>query len=104
MAAPSAPSTSTMDSSHEDQEMDLERQKTTSPVKLSKLAMVFDQSAINAEVSHYPYRGSGTPEDPYIVEWIPNDPRNPTIWPEWYKWFIAFTVAFSTLAVAFVSA
>lgn len=26
----------------------------------------------------YPtYRGRGTVEDPFIVEWLPNDPENP---------------------------
>ena len=91
------------DVGHESENVDLERQKTSSPIKLSKLAMVYDQSAINVEVSHYPYRGKGTPEDPYIVEWIPNDPRNPMTWPSWYKWFIALTNALSTLSIAFVS-
>ena len=86
-----------------DQDVDLERQKTTSPMHLSKLRMVYDQSAINVEVSHYPYKGSGTEQDPYQVEWIPNDPRNPMIWPNWYKWFVALTNAVSCLSIAFVS-
>lgn len=84
-------------------ELDLERQKTTSPEKLSKLQMVFDQSAINVTVSHHPYKGAGTQEDPYVVEWIPDDPRNPMTWPDWYKWFVCLTNAVSTLAIAFVS-
>ena len=87
----------------EEPAVDLERQTTTSPVKLSKLSMVFDQSAINVAVSHYAYKGSGTEHDPYLVEWIPDDPRNPMIWPSWYKWFIALMNAFSTLSIAFVS-
>lgn len=23
------------------------------------------------------YHGSGTPDDPFVVEWLPNDPENP---------------------------
>jgi hypothetical protein len=52
---------------------------------------------------NHPYRGSGTIEDPYVVEWIPNDRRNPMDWPQWKKWVITMTMAFATLAVSLVS-
>lgn len=33
------------------------------------------------------YPGSGTNEDPYIVDWLPNDKEDPQQWPGTYKWF-----------------
>ena len=39
--------------------------------------MVFDQAAVTEEVINFPYPGTGTAEDPHIVSWIPNDPRDP---------------------------
>lgn len=54
-------------------------------------------------VLNHNYNGSGTEEDPYRVEFIPNDPRYPMRFPLWKKWLITVLVAFATLAVAFVS-
>jgi multidrug resistance protein len=65
--------------------------------------LVKSQSLITDAVLNHKYRGNGTKDDPYLVEFIPNDPRNPMNWPDWKKWFITMSVAFATLAVAFVS-
>lgn len=37
------------------------------------------------------------------MDWIPNDPGNPMLFPQTKKWFITALVAIATLAVAFVS-
>lgn len=76
------------------------------PVAITKIPywrMVFDQAGVTPEVANYPYTGSGTEEDPYLVSWIPNDPRNPMLFSEVKKWFITLTVAMATLAVALLS-
>lgn len=65
--------------------------------------LVVDQAGITSEVANYAYPGSGTAEDPYLVSWIPNDPRNPMEFSNATKWFITMVVAFVTLAVALVS-
>lgn len=49
------------------------------------------------------YPGSGTPEDPYIVDWIDNDPEDPQRWSGGWKWFTIAVVSFTTLAVALAS-
>lgn len=67
------------------------------------IKLVFDQTLVTDAVLTHPYRGSGTTEDPYIVEFIPNDPRNPMLFATWKKWAITMLVAIATLAVAFVS-
>ncbi|KAF2157659.1 MFS general substrate transporter [Myriangium duriaei CBS 260.36] len=81
-------------------ERDVESQQRT---KISHWTMVADQGVITPEVRDYPYKGSGTAEDPYLVEWIPNDPRNPQLFSPLKKWTITALVAIATLAVAFVS-
>lgn len=49
------------------------------------------------------WRGQGTEECPYIVEWLPDDPENPMTWSDPYKWFLVGLVGFATLAVSFDS-
>jgi hypothetical protein len=49
------------------------------------------------------YTGSGTEEDPYIVDWLRNDLEDPQQWPYWYRWLTIAIVSFTTLAVALSS-
>jgi len=65
--------------------------------------LVFDQAHVTSEVLEWKYKGSGTEEDPYVVEYIENDPRNPMLFSQTKKWLITMLVAVATLAVAFVS-
>lgn len=65
--------------------------------------LVWSQTLVTDAVLNHHYKGSGTEEDPYLVEFIPNDPRNPMEFSQVKKWFIVMTVAIATLAVAFVS-
>ena len=39
-----------------------------------------------------PYPGSGTPQDPFIVGWVPDDPENPYNWSKTRRWFITAQV------------
>ena len=50
--------------------------------------IVYDQALVTPEVMRWEYEGSGTEDDPYIVDWIENDPRNPMLFPVWKKWAI----------------
>ncbi|ORY28609.1 multiple drug resistance protein [Naematelia encephala] len=49
------------------------------------------------------YPGAGTDSDPYIVDWIANDPEDPQRWPTVYKWSNIAIVSMATLAVALSS-
>ncbi|MCJ1360589.1 MAG: MFS siderochrome iron transporter 1 [Icmadophila ericetorum] len=71
--------------------------------KPSHFHIVASHSLITPAVLAHKYEGSGTEDDPYIVEFIPNDPRNPMGFGQVKKWSITLLVAFATLAVAFVS-
>jgi MFS family permease len=55
------------------------------------------------EVINYSYPGSGTNHDPYLVDWIPGDPRNPYNLPTGTKWGITMIMAFGALAVSLSS-
>lgn len=65
--------------------------------------MITDQGVVTREIINHDYEGAGTEEDPYVVEWIDNDPRNPMTWPKLKKWIMAVAVANSVLVVSFCS-
>ncbi|GES59292.1 MFS multidrug transporter [Aspergillus terreus] len=71
--------------------------------KIPYWRLVSDQAVLTQEIIDYPYPGSGTDEDPYVVTWIPEDPRNPMLFRPLKKWFITMVMAIATLAVALVS-
>ncbi|KAH4199349.1 hypothetical protein HBI95_178470 [Parastagonospora nodorum] len=70
---------------------------------ISHWKMIFDQGVTTKEIEEYDYEGEGTEDDPYVVEWIENDPRNPITWAKTKKWIIAIAVANSVLVVSFCS-
>lgn len=74
-----------------------------SHTKVSHFRIIFSQSLVTSEILHHTYPGSGTPEDPYRIEFIPHDPRNPKTWKKWKKWLLTVTCAVATLGVTFVS-
>ena len=65
--------------------------------------MILDQGVVTKEIIEYEYEGEGTDEDPYVVEWIENDPRNPMTFSKTKKWIMAIAVANSVLVVSFCS-
>lgn len=73
------------------------------PSRPNHFKFVVDHTLITDEVLHHEYPGSGTEKDPYVVDWIPNDPRNGLNLPTSYKWVIVMICAFSTLACSFGS-
>lgn len=70
---------------------------------ISHWKMIMDQGVTTKEIEEYDYEGEGTEEDPYVVEWIENDPRNPMTWAKTKKWIMAIAVANSVLVVSFCS-
>ena len=73
------------------------------PQSISHFRTIIDQGVTTPEIENWQYDGSGTKEDPYVVVWIENDPRNPMDWKPWYRWMAVLTMAFSVLAVTFNS-
>ena len=65
--------------------------------------LVASQSLVTKDVLKSHYRGSGTTEDPFAVEWIRDDPRNPMSFDKSKKWIITLLVTFATLGATLVS-
>ncbi|KAI0378743.1 polyamine transporter 1 [Hypomontagnella monticulosa] len=80
---------------------DVEAQKPRQ--ELSYYKRQFDQAGVTQAVLEYKYRGSGTNDDPFIVDFLPGDPKNPMEFPQWKKWGITVLQAIAVLAVTFVS-
>ena len=73
------------------------------PTRTSHFKLVFDQILLTNEVRNHDYPGSGTIEDPYVVDWIPHDPKNGFHLSPGMKWLIVMICAFNTLACSFAS-
>ncbi|GAO13646.1 uncharacterized protein UV8b_01730 [Ustilaginoidea virens] len=73
------------------------------PTRLSYWRLVVDQAGVTQHVRDHAYPGAGTEADPYIVYWLPDDPRNPMRFGVFRKWLITVVVAVATLAVTLVS-
>jgi hypothetical protein len=70
---------------------------------ISHWKLIFDQGVITHDVASYDYEGSGTEDDPYVVEWLENDKRNPMTWSTTKKWVSCICMAFAVLVVSFCS-
>ena len=75
----------------------------TKPDQPAHWRVVASHSLVTEAVLNHRYHGAGTEDDPYVVDFIPHDPRNPMGFSMIKKWAITLLVAFATLAVAFVS-
>ena len=65
--------------------------------------VVASHALITPHVLHHHYDGSGTTDDPYNVEFIPRDARNPLNFGMFKRWTITVLIAFATLAISFAS-
>ncbi|KAJ3548619.1 hypothetical protein NM208_g922 [Fusarium decemcellulare] len=83
-------------------DVDLEQQQSKD-TKSSHFSVILDQAGVTQAVIQHPYNGNGTEESPYVVEFLPNDPREPVAFSRTYKWTITLLQAFAMLAVTFVS-
>ncbi|RJE26836.1 transporter [Aspergillus sclerotialis] len=61
---------------------------------------VVDQGAITQDILDYPYPGSGSEQDPFVVSWLPEDARNPMRYSMWRKIMITITVSIATFVVS----
>ncbi|KAL6230142.1 hypothetical protein BDW75DRAFT_234638 [Aspergillus navahoensis] len=73
------------------------------PERISHWQLILQQGVLTPQIVDYPYRGSGTEKDPFVVTWIPDDPRDPMQFSATRKWTYTILVAMATLAVALVS-
>ncbi|KAK4189583.1 putative transporter mfs2 [Podospora australis] len=83
-------------------EVDAEKQQTEFS-HAPHWKLVVDRAGVTDAVLNHKYHGHGTPESPYVVEFLPQDSSNPLTYPASKKWAITILQALATLAVAFVS-
>lgn len=79
------------------------------PTKRNTTQLSFTRTAYRPYVtpfetiqSHH-YRGKGTSEKPYAIDWLSEDPENPQTWNTVYKWALAIFVAVAATTVIFCS-
>lgn len=65
--------------------------------------LVLSQTLLTDDVVQHAYSGSGIASDPYIVDWTPDDARNPMNMAKGIKWTITVIMALGTLSVTFSS-
>lgn len=73
------------------------------PVALNTWRLVRDKACLTPQVIDFKLKGSGSSSDPYLVEWIPRDPRNPMNFSFTRKWVIAHITALSIFVISFSS-
>ncbi|KAF2806546.1 putative MFS transporter [Mytilinidion resinicola] len=73
------------------------------PTKVSNFRLVWDQALITPEILDWPYEGAGTTEEPFIVTWIENDPRDAQNFSNLKKWSLTMLAAMITMSVALIS-
>jgi len=61
------------------------------------------ETHISDEILQHRWKGAGTSEDPYLVEFFPNDPENPMNFSQTKKWSLTFVAFLSVFNVTFLS-
>ncbi|KAK2053401.1 major facilitator superfamily transporter [Colletotrichum caudatum] len=84
-------------------EKQVEASETTVRTRIPYWRKVIDQTGITPEVANRRYSGSGTESDPLLVQWIPNDPRNPMNLSKITRWSVILMAATTTLAISLLS-
>lgn len=80
---------------------DVETQQAVAPY--SHWKVMYDRAGVSDAVLNHKYPGEGTPENPFVVDWLPIDPHNPMQFSFARKWLITGLSALATFAVAFDS-
>ncbi|KAI1626139.1 major facilitator superfamily transporter [Exophiala viscosa] len=75
-------------------------QTPTSRTSISLWRLVFSYTIISPAVLTHVYEGKGRDDDPFIVDYLLDDPVNPYNWPTWRRWMSVCIIGFGTLAVA----
>ncbi|KAI0125858.1 major facilitator superfamily domain-containing protein [Xylariales sp. AK1849] len=83
-------------------EIEKEKAKWKKPLTQEQIAQA-DASLVSLDILNHDFPGYGTPEDPYLVRWIENDPANPLQFPSSRKWMNAMVLAFAVFMVSIAS-
>lgn len=73
------------------------------PQTISFWRLMTDQQVIIQEILKHEYAGSGTADDPHVVSWLPDDPRDPMNFPMARKVMVVLMTGFATLIISLAS-
>ncbi|KAK4233152.1 major facilitator superfamily domain-containing protein [Achaetomium macrosporum] len=71
--------------------------------RISGLMMLAIRDIVTPQMLEHDYEGSGTPEDPYIVMFLEDDPPDPMAFSVWVRWLLCLAAGYVTFSVAFIS-
>ncbi|KAI5920572.1 membrane transporter [Camillea tinctor] len=91
-----------MDRWLDDAELEDEKKGWKEPPTEEQLAQA-DAALVSVEILKHQFEGWGTPEKPYLVKWIENDPASPFMFARSYKWIHSLVLAFTVFMVAIAS-
>jgi MFS family permease len=77
--------------------------ESSEPYRITLYQLVLSPDIITDDVLHHKWEGSGTEEDPYLVDWLHEDARDPHQLQDWLKWSITLLQAASFLSITFAS-
>lgn len=86
----------------DDLDREKEKEKSREPPTPEQLAQA-NSDLVSADILNYDFPGYGTPEDPYLISWIENDPANPMRFSQPKKWANAMGLAFAVFMVSIAS-
>lgn len=73
------------------------------PRTISFWRLMTDQQVITQEILNHEYAGSGTEDDPHVVSWLPDDPRNPMQFAMARKVMVVLVTGLATLIISLAS-
>ncbi|KAJ5817209.1 hypothetical protein N7447_009442 [Penicillium robsamsonii] len=77
--------------------------KTNNRFRIPLYQLVLSQDIITDDVLSHEWEGDGTTENPYLVDWLQEDARDPHQMQDWLKWSITLLQAASFLSITFAS-
>ncbi|CAJ2507223.1 Uu.00g084090.m01.CDS01 [Anthostomella pinea] len=86
----------------EDFDVEDEKSKWKQPPTKAQLAQA-EPSLVSIDILKHDFPGYGTSEEPYLVEWVENDPANPMKFSNSKKWANSMILAFAVFIVSIAS-
>ncbi|KAI0134360.1 major facilitator superfamily domain-containing protein [Xylariales sp. AK1849] len=71
--------------------------------RISWFTILTVQDVVTSQMLDHDYAGSGTQDDPYIVLFLKDDPRDPMCFPLWLRWILCIAAGYVTFSLAFIS-
>ncbi|KAI1497293.1 membrane transporter [Biscogniauxia marginata] len=91
-----------MDRWLDDSEIEEEKRSLKEPPTEEQLAQA-DSALVSVDILRHQFEGWGTPDKPFLVKWIENDPASPFMFAPSKKWIHSMILALTVFMVAIAS-